>query len=545
MRCIIWLPTFLVLPFALSARDHTDPPAGPAPLFDNLGRLHHPITTSSKEAQRYFDQGMTLCYAFNHPEAIRSFEQAAKLDPNCAMAHWGIAFALGANINMPMSDDAVPRAYAALQQAQKLAANVSEKERAYIDALAKRYGEKPTKDRAPLDRAFADAMRNVSRRFPDDLDAAVLFAEALMDTMPWSYWTEDGKPKPETEEILLALESVLKRQPDHMGACHYYIHAVESSPNPEKGLPAAQRLRDLVPGAGHLVHMPSHIYLRLGQYHEASLCNERAVAVDEQYARKYQVKSMYTAMYLTHNIHFLSYSTSMEGRRADSIRAARKAADAITRKDIEAMPMTQWIEATPLVMMVRFGEWDQILREPKPDDDWLFVSAMWHYARGLAYVRQHNLAEAEKALTALSEIAQGKEIEKFELPDFPGPAVTRTAQAVFKAEVAGLRGDVDARLAGLADAVKLQDKLPYMEPPFWYFPIRQLHGAALVDARRFVEAEAVFREDLKRHPENGWSLFGLLQCLRAQGKSDAAAAVESRFREAWKHADIVLTAACF
>jgi tetratricopeptide (TPR) repeat protein len=366
-----------------------------------------------------------------------------------------------------------------------------------------------------------------------------------MDTMPWNYWTEGGKPKPETEEVLATLESVLKRQPDHMGACHYYIHAVEAGPNPEKGLPAAQQLRDLVPGAGHLVHMPSHIYLRLGQYHDASLCNERAVAVDEEYARKYQVKSMYTAMYLTHNIHFLSYSTSMEGRKADSLRAARKAADAITRKDIEAMPMTQWIEAAPLLMLVRFGEWDQILREPKPDDDWLFVNAMWHYARGMAFIRQRNLAEAEKAARALDEIAQSKEIEKLELPDFPGPAATRVAQAVLNAELGGLRADLDARLAGLAEAVKLEDKLPYMGPAFWYFPVRQLHGAALVDARQFAEAEAVFREDLKRHPENGWSLCGLLQCLRAQGKSDAAAAVEMRLREAWKHADIVLTAACF
>jgi tetratricopeptide (TPR) repeat protein len=545
MRQLFWTAAIVFVPLTIIAGDHADPSPGKAPLLENLGRMHHPITTTSNEAQQYFDQGLTLCFAFNHPEAIRSFEEAAKLDPNCAMAHWGIAFALGANINMPMSDDAVPRAYDALQKAQKLAAHATEKERAYIEALAKRYSEKPTKERAPYDRAFADAMRNVSRRFPDDLDAATLFAEALMDTMPWAYWTEDGKPKPETEEILIALESVLKRNPDHLGACHYYIHAVESSPNPEKGLPAAQRLRDLAPAAGHLVHMPSHIYLRLGQYHDASLCNERAVAVDEEYARKYQVKSMYTAMYLTHNIHFLSYSTSMEGRRADSLRAARKAADAITRKDIEAMPMTQWIESWPLVMLVRFGEWDQILREPKPDDDWLFVNAMWHYARGIAFVRRRNLADADKAASALNEIANGKDIEKLELPDFPGPAATRTAQAVLNAELAGLRGNVDARLAGLAEAVKLQDKLPYMEPPFWYFSIRQLHGAALVDARRFAEAEVVFREDLRRYPENGWALFGLLQSLRAQGKSDAALAVEARLREAWKHADIVLTAACF
>jgi tetratricopeptide (TPR) repeat protein len=545
MRWRLIAALVLLVPVATIGGDHPEMGGGKAPLLDNLGRLHHPVSTTSKDAQRYFDQGLTLCFAFNHPEAIRSFQEAAKIDPTCAMAYWGVAFAYGANINMPMSDDAVPKAYDALQKAQKLAPQASENERAYIEALAKRYGDKPQKDRAPLDKAFADAMREVSRRFPDDLDAATLFAEALMDTMPWSYWTEEGKAKPETEEVLTTLESVLQRQPDHIGACHYYIHAVEASPHPEKGLVAAHRLRDLVPGAGHLVHMPSHIYLRLGQYHEASLCNERAIAVDEGYVQRYQVKSMYSAMYLTHNIQFLSYSTSMEGRRGDSLRAARKAAAGITKMDIEHMPMTQWVKATPLVMLVRFGQWDDVLLEPQPDADWLFVSAMWHYARGMAFVRKRNLAEAEKAVAALDAIAQGKAIEKLELPDFPGPSVTSIASVVLSAEIAGLRGNQDARIGGLAGAVTLQDKLPYMEPPFWYFSLRQLHGAALVDARRFVDAEAVYREDLKRYPDNGWSLFGLLQCLRAQGRSEAASGVERRFRETWNHADFALTASSF
>src|SRR5262245_20936076 len=265
MRYQLVVSALLILSLGTPGEDHKEGAnGGKAPLFDNLGNHHHPVTTSSKDAQRYFDQGLTLCFAFNHPEAIRSFEEAARLDPNCAMAYWGIAFAYGANINMPMSDEAVPKAYAALRKAQELAPQASKAEQGYIEALAKRYADKPQKDRAPLDRAFADAMREVARSYPDDLDAATPFAEALMDTMPWSYWTEEGKPKPATEEVLAALESVLRRQPDHLGACHYYIHAVEASPNPERGLAAAHRLRDLVPGAGHLVHMPAHIYLRLG-----------------------------------------------------------------------------------------------------------------------------------------------------------------------------------------------------------------------------------------------------------------------------------------
>jgi tetratricopeptide (TPR) repeat protein len=545
MRFVLIAAVLLFVPLWTVGRDHDEPDAGKAPLFDNLGRHHHPVSTESKDAQRYFDQGLTLCFAFNHPEAIRSFQEAVRLDPRCAMAHWGIAFAYGANINMPMSDEAVPKAHAALQKAQELAPKASPKEQAYIQALAKRYSDKPQKDLAPLDRAFADAMREVARQYSDDLDAATLYAEALMDTMPWNYWTEEGKPKPETEEILATLESVLRRQPDHFGACHYYIHAVEASPNPELGLAAAHRLAGLVPGAGHLVHMPSHIYLRLGNYHEASRCNERAIAVDEGYIARYRVKGMYPAMYFTHNIQFLAYSTSMEGRRADSVQAARKATAGITKMDIEHMPMTQWVKATPLYTLLRFGLWDEVLREPEPDPGWLYVSAMWHYARGTAFGRKNQLPEAEREATALDKIAQDKALEALELPNFPGASLVRIARTVLAAELAGLRGNQDARCAGLEEAVRLQDKLPYMEPPFWYMPIRQLEGAALVQLRRFPDAEKTYREDLRRHPENGWSLFGLLQCLRAEGKAEAAAEAEQRFREAWKHAEVTLTASSF
>jgi tetratricopeptide (TPR) repeat protein len=364
-----------------------------------------------------------------------------------------------------------------------------------------------------------------------------------MDTMPWNYWTEDGKPKPETEEVLTTLESVLKREPQHAGACHYYIHAVEASPNPERGLAAAHRLRYLVPGAGHLVHMPSHIYLRLGNYHEASLCNERAVDVDEAYISRYRVKGIYPAMYFTHNSHFLSYSAGMEGRSGDSIRAGRKAATGLTREDMMHMPMTQWIKATPPLVLARFGRWQEVLQEPKPEADFLYVTAMWYYARGLACARLRQRGEAESAAASLEKIAQDKAVEALELPTFPGMSLIRLARTVLAAEVAGARGERDALLR-LEEAVHLQDKLPYMEPPFWYFPLRQRLGAALVEGVRFQEAEMAYREDLKRHPENGWSLFGLLQCLRAQGKFDAAG-TEKRFRDAWKHADVTLTASSF
>ncbi len=535
----------LVLAFPLLALGGPhDEDGGKAPLLDGLGRHHHKVTTASKDAQRYFDQGLTLCFAFNHPEAIRSFREAARLDPDCAMAHWGIAFAYGANINMPMPDEAVPKAYAALARAVELAPKATPNEQAYVRALRKRYAEKPQKDRAPLDRAFADAMREVAKEHPDDLDAAVLFAEALMDTMPWAYWTEDGKPKPETEEALAALERVLGRSPNHAGACHYYIHAVEASPHPERGLAAAHRLRDLVPGAGHLVHMPSHIYLRVGQYHEASACNERAVAADEAYITRHKVKTHYAGMYYPHNMQFLSYSTAMEGRGGDSVRVARKVGAGVSDEDAMHMPMAQWLKATPLLALARFGRWDEVLKEPKPDEELLYVTAMWRHARGLAFARTGKPDEAAREAAELEKIARDKELEPLELPNFPGASLVKLANTVLAAEVAGARGERDVLVRGLEEAVRMQDKLPYMEPPYWYFPLRQRLGAALVEAGRAADAEKVYREDLRRNPENGWSLFGLLQCLRAQGKAEAADA-DRRFREAWRYADVTLTASSF
>jgi tetratricopeptide (TPR) repeat protein len=522
-----------------------DGPMGKAVLLENFGNHHHAVTTKSKDAQRFFDQGLTLCYAFNHEEAIRSFTEAARLDPNCAMAYWGVAYAYGANINIPMSDEAVPKAYAALKKAQELAPKASKREAAYIHALGKRYSDKPVKDRAPMDRAFADAMREVAKSYPDDLDVQTLFAEALMTTMPWNYWAKEGTPRPGTEEVLAALESVLKRAPNHPGACHYYIHAVEASPNPERGLAAAHRLRDLVPGAGHLVHMPSHIYLRLGNYHEATLCNERAIAADEAYITRYKVKGVYASMYYGHNIHFLAYSLSMEGRREEAIRNARKVADKITREDINHMAMLQWIKPTPILTLIRFGQWDEVLREPIPPAEALYEAAISHFGRGLAFARKQQAKEAESELARLNKIAANKAIPKLEMPDFPGESLIKIAQMVLAAEVAGLDGRQEGRVRMLGKAVEMQDVLPYMEPPFWFFPIRQMQGAALIQYGKNAAAEKVYRDDLQRNPANGWSLFGLLQALQGQGKTEAAHDVERRYRDAWKYADTTLTASFY
>lgn len=516
-----------------------------APLFDDLGRHHHAITTKSAEAQRYFDQGLILVYGFNHAEAVRSFREAARLDPDAAMPHWGIALALGPNINAPMSDEAVPQAYAAVRRAVELADGASDRERDYIRALEKRYSAEPVKDRSALDRAYADAMRQVAGRHPDDPDAATLMAEALMDTMPWDYWTPEGKPRPGTQEALDALEAVLRRHPDHPGANHYLIHLVEASPNPERGLAAAHRLADLAPGAGHLVHMPSHIYLRLGLYHEASQANERAIRADESYLTQCRRQGFYPALYYSHNMHFLSHTTAVEGRSADALAAAGKTAEHLKHHDLSKMPFMQWMRATPLMVRVRFGRWDDILAEPAPAEGALFEQAMWRYARGRAFVGKRDADKAAAESKALSEIASSREAETLQVRDLPGASIVRLADQVMAAESAGLRGDTEGRLRGLRDAVAAEDALPYMEPPFWEQPVRQLLGSALLEAGRPAEAEAVYREDLRRHPRTGWSLFGLLESLRRQGRTAEAAEVQDRLRRAWTHADVVLTGSTF
>lgn len=540
---------FPPLPGALAQHQHpATPPAGASdsvPLFDNLGSHHHAITTKVPLAQRYFDQGLRLVYAFNHEEAIRAFEEATRLDPKCAMAFWGIGLASGPNYNLPLDSERNRIAYAATQKAVALAPKASKPERAYIGALAKRYSLSPKADRKALDVAYADAMRKVARQYPNDLDAATLFAEAMMDVRPWDLWTLDGQPQPGTNEIVATLEAVLRQQPDHPGANHYYIHAIEASPHPERGLASAERLKGLVPGAGHLVHMPSHIYMRVGRYADASEANTRAIAVDEKYIEAVQPQGVYPMMYYPHNIHFLWAAASMEGRSAAAIRAGRQVAGQVTPEMVKEMPMVEYYAPTALFALARFGKWDDILQEPAPPADFAYTAALWHYARGLALAATNRLDDARAEQPALAAAAAAMPPDRIVGDNTPAAKVLHLASEALAGEIAGRAGRTDEAVQHFQEAVRTQDALPYTEPPPWYYPVRQSLGALLLTAGRAAEAEVVYREDLKRNPENGWSLYGLTQALRARQADAEAAEVEKRFQAAWKGADVQLTASRF
>jgi tetratricopeptide (TPR) repeat protein len=537
----IFLP--LVLSLLVTAPVWGEAPA--VPLLEGMGSHHHAITTNSDLTQRYFDQGLALVYSFNHPEAIRSFQEAARHDPNCAMCWWGVALALGPNINAPMADEAVPEAYAALTKAQNLAGQASEREQAYIRALATRYSPEPVADRGALDRAYADAMRDLARRYPDDLDAATLFAEAVMDTMPWDYWTADGKPRPGTEELVATLEKVLARKPDHLGANHYYIHAVEASPDPDRGLASAERLGRLAPGAGHIVHMPAHIYLRTGRYDQAVTVNRQAVAVDEAYIEQTGAHNFYTMMYYPHNYHFLWYAAAMVGRSAEAIAAAHRLPEVMPAEMVRQEPAMEVFYPVPLFALARFGRWDEILTAPQPPADFPYATAIWHYARGMALAAQGKPAEAAAEAENLERIAGSEPIRALEVPAFYAASQLEIATKVLQGEIAAAEGRGDDRIRLLREAVDAQDKLPYMEPPYWYYPVRQSLGAALLQAKRPAEAETVYRQDLAQNKGNGWSLFGLMQSLRAQGRRDEAQRVEQDFVHAWRDADVELHASAF
>lgn len=514
-----------------------------APLFNDLGNHQHAISTKSSQAQQYFNQGLILTYGFNHGEAIRSFQEAIRLDSNCAMCYWGVAFALGPNINKPMDPADVPRAWESLQQAKRLAAMASEKEKAYITALETRYSSQPIADRSSLDLAYANAMRDVMKRYPDDLDAATFFAEALMDTMPWNYYMEDRKPKAVTKELIRALEFVIAKDPQHPGANHYYIHAVEASPYPERALPSAKRLGEIAPGAGHLVHMPSHIYLRVGRYHDATLANEKAVKADQSYIAQCRAQGFYPVAYYPHNRHFLWYTSGMEGRSELSIRTAREI-DGMN--DHQNLAEGKRFSPLLILTLARFGKWDEVLTQPMPPADQLFAAAMFHYARGMAHAAKLNLDASQHELRALGRIAADPKIKiadsKFPLP---GEKLIVLSRHVLAGELAGRRGQAAEMNQQFTTAIQLEDKLPYMEPPYWHHPVRQIYGATLLQDGRVADAEKTYREDLERHPANGWSLYGLLASLRAQGKTEEANAVEKYFRDVWRLADITLTASRF
>jgi tetratricopeptide (TPR) repeat protein len=513
-----------------------------------MGDLHWSISTDSELAQRYFDQALTLAYGFNHLEAERSFREAARLDDECAICFWGAALVLGPNINDPIpTPDREVKAYATLMEATARLDHANEKERALIDALKSRYQATPPEDRTALDLAYADAMRSVAARYPDDLQIQTLFAEAMMDTMPWAYWTEAGQPKPLTEEVFSTLERVLERDRKHPGANHFYIHAVEQE-HPERGVDAADNLRRVVPGAGHLVHMPSHIYIRVGRYHDGSLANERAIEADDDYVTQCRAQGIYPVAYVPHNHHFLWATTTMEGRSADSIAAARHTAAHVNRSLMRdpQLAMLQHFSSIPYYALVRFGKWAEILEEPAPDADLLYPMAVWHYARGVAHVRRGELGEAKKELAAVRTIASNPALEEIRIWGLnPTSSLAEIAAAVLQGELAAARGKTEAAVTALRKAIAIEDGLIYGEPPDWFYPARHNLGAILLEANRPRAAEKVYRADLARFPDNGWSLLGLAQSLRAQGKRTEADEVQRRFEEAWRFADVEITASRF
>ena len=513
---------------------------GPEQLYEGLGNVHHPVTTNSPLAQKYFDQGLAFNYGFNHDEAYQSFLAAAALDPKMAMADWGVALVLGPNYNLPGNDERMKIAYSAIQRAQSLEKFSTPEENALIEALTQRYGAdgKQTPER---EQAYADAMRKVAHQYPNAADVQVLFAEALMDLHPWQLWSADGTPGPQTLELVATLERTLQKHPDHLGANHYYIHAMEASPHPERALASARRLATMAPMQGHLVHMPAHIYVRTGKYHDSSNANEAAIKADQYFLAQSHETGVYLVMYVVHNIDFLLYGEMMEGRKRDSLQTARDLKDAVPIEVVKAMPMGETMWPKLYFAMARFGEWDAIIAEPAPPKEFLYTTAMWHYARGLAFAAKGKPGDAALERKALDASAADLSAEFMIGPNNKGPAVTRLASQILAGAIASARGDHEQAIADYTEAVRMQDALGYDEPPSWYYPVRETLGAELLAEKKPALAEAVFREDLKRNPENPRSLFGLAESLRAQGKSQEAAKAEARFNKGWAHADVTLT----
>ena len=517
-----------------------------APLFDGMGDYHMPITTADPDAQRYFDQGMVLAFGFNHAESIRSFRAAQTLDPNCAMCFWGEALATGPNINVTSNGKAImapaerASARAAIDQALALIDGVTLKEQDWIKALDQRYDGQGDTPRDPLDRAWADALADMAARYPDDTTVASVYAEALMNTMPWDYWGPDGEAKPDTQAVIASLEAVMAADPDHPLALHLYIHALEASSNAAKAEPAADRLANLVPGSGHLVHMPSHIYFRVGRYQDSALANIRAAEVDEAYIAQCNAQGFYPALYYPHNIHFLWASSTMQGQSALSLDSARRVVANVRVEQVEQFPTIQFFRTVPMLSLVRFARWEEILVEPEPYEPFAFARAIWHYGRGVAHAA---LGDPEAALIELAAIEQLEpQVDEIFMGNvYPARDLLEIAKALLIGEMAYRSGDAASAVLAFEEAVAMQDALPYTEPPFWYYPTRQSLGAALLASDRVAEAQAVFERDLEQYPMNGWSMFGLAEALRRQGDDAGAGKVAARFETVWQFADVELT----
>lgn len=515
------------------------------PLYDDLGTHHVAISTTVPLAQRYFDQGVRLLYAFNHGEAIRSFTRAAELDPKCAICYWGVSYAYGPNVNAGMDSAAGVAAYAALREAQLRLRHASGREKAYIAALTHRYASLPRPGRASLDSAYAAAMGDVVRRYPDDLDAATLYAEALMDLSPWNYWDQKtGEPLGRTPEILAQLERVMAAKPDHPGACHFYIHAVEAVA-PEKAVSCAERLAALMPGAGHIVHMPAHIYIRVGRYADAITANQHAAHADEVYIEGQKPEGIYPVGYYPHNYHFLAFAATLAGQSAVAIEAAKMTAATTPVEVAKAVPFAEFYLHYPYLTLVTFGRWDELLAMPIPPADLPYSRAMAQYARGVALAASGRDAEARAALDTVRQIAAAG-VAGYAVVGWATPQTNLDiAQQALAGEIAARSGALDEGITHFRAALEIEDAQLYTEPPDWYYPIRHSLGAVLLKAGRAAEAEQTYRENLRRFPENGWALFGLIEALKAQGRNAEAAEVTPRFEQAWSGADVQLVASRF
>ena len=534
-------PLMLAASLAHAQHGHSPATASAAPTLGGLGGLHHAVSTHETEAQRFFDQGLCLSFGFNHDEAFRSFQRAAELDPRLAMATWGMALVLGPNINLPIDEARSKQAYELVQRALEQSQQAPENERAYVAALAKRYAADPKADRAALDRAYKEAMGDLARRYPDDLDAATLYAEAAMDLRPWQYWLPDGKANEGTEELVAVLQSVLRRNPDHIGANHLLIHAVEASPHPELALGSARRLEGAAPNAGHLVHMPSHIYARVGDHEASARINEHAAMVDRQYIDRYKIQGMYPIMYYNHNMHFAAYSNASRGHFREAMQSADQlyAHAAPVAKE---MPMIELFTPTPLLVQVRFRRWDEVLKAADPGESLPITRGAWRFARGMAYASRGDVTHATEergALDGLIATLPAEAVVGFS----PAKSVLGVAAALLDGRIAEASKQDAKAAAALQRAIAAEDQLPYDEPPDWYLHPRESLGGLLLRQGKPAEAEKVFRDDLDRNFRNPRSLFGLARALEAQGKTWAAAAVEQEFQLAWKGADTKLAVA--
>lgn len=510
------------------------------PLFSNLGTLHHEVT-ATPVAQRYFDQGLRLMYAFNHEEAINSFREGLRIDPRCAMCHWGVAMALGPNINASMDSAFEKQAFDEAAAAEALSPGLTEAERSYIAVVKRRYSPSASANRAGLDSAYASAMRDLANRYPNDPDAAALFAESMLDLSPWDNWTPAGDAKPGTQEIVGTLERGLASAPNHPGLCHFYIHTVEASLTPERAIPCAERLGALMPGAGHLVHMPAHIYLRVGRYADATMVNEHAAHTDEIFLADRQAQGAYP-FYYAHNLDFLRAATMMEGRSAQAIKAAQDLVAKIPAQMALASPSLQVFTIAYLGALARFGKWNEILAQPAPAPGLLYGRPVWHYARGLALAGTGRFAEAAAESDSVAAAAAALPAD-FLLGFHSGKSLLGIAHHTLLGEIALRQGRATDAVPHLEEAVRLQDALRYDEPAPWYYPVRQSLGAALLAAGRAGDAERVFTEDLRRNPNNGWSLYGLAASLKAEGRDDSDAA--RRFAAAWARSDVKLSSSRF